>query len=151
MNECRDHLTGDSFSNATIRFQQFNKDIGTDLNGNKCGWDIKAAAVQDLEKFVRESLAVNRDFVFLDKESKKLTKHEIWWENRNHTGPSFQRIPWVKLINANGRGYEGNLGVISKDHQSFKEFLNKLLKKKKYGGAQTSGGVGEGEEGTGQG
>ena len=147
-----DYLNDDFFSNAKIRFKQFIEDIGTDLNGNKCGWDIKAAAVQDLEKFVREKLAVDgNSFVFLDTGSKRLTKHEIWWESSNHTGPSFQKIPWVKLLNANGRGYEGNLGVISKDHQSFKGFLNKLLKKKEYGGPQTSGGVGEGGEGAGQG
>jgi len=81
-----------------------------------------------------ERLAVNSEsFRFLDEEiypneeTRRLTTHQIWWKTNG--AENFDKIPWAKLLKSCNTGYDGNLGVISKDRRMFKMMLNELVEK----------------------
>lgn len=107
------------------------------VNSKKKMWNIKAKAVYDLETFIREKLAVNREsFCFLNQEivsnetERRLTDHEIYWKENGEDKVII--ISWTKLLKARGSGYKGYLGVIVKDRRLLKTLLNDLYDKQLF-------------------
>jgi hypothetical protein len=118
-----DPLDDDFIEMTTTKFGQFVHGIGNHLNHVENSWRMKAEAVDDLQTFVRENLAVNREsFCFLNaeiltgEEKKRLTTHEIWWKKPDEE--KF-KIPWTKLL-------KGTLGALPKDRRTLKGLLNEL-------------------------
>ena len=118
-----DPLDNEFIGLTTTKFGEFVHAIGNQLNHKENSWRMKAEAVDDLQTFVRENLAVNREsFCFLNAEIlageklKRLTTHEIWWKEPD--AEKFE-IPWTQLLN-------GNLGALPKDRRTLKGLLNEL-------------------------
>jgi len=44
----------------------------------------------------------------------------------------FEKIPWAKLLKSSSTGYDGDLGMISKDRRMLKMMLNELVEKELY-------------------
>jgi hypothetical protein len=126
------HLNEDFLSEAKAMFNSFVDSVGNKTNGKSNRWELKAQAVHDLEKYVREKLAVKAgSFFFFDKETGKLTDSRIWW--RKGSAMSFEILSWTRMLQDAGTGYAGNLNVIpSKTHQQFLDLLKRLAKRKLY-------------------
>ena len=126
------HLNEDLLSEAKAMFNSFVDSVGNKTNGKSNRWELKAQAVHDLEKYVREKLAVKAGpFFFFDKETDKLTDSRIWW--RKDSAVPFEILSWTRLLQDAGTGYAGNLNVIpSKTHQQFLDLLKRLAKRKLY-------------------
>ena len=127
-----DHLDDSLIETAKTNFKNFVYAIGRTLNGNQNRWKMKATEVDIMQTFMRENLAVDREsFRFLDEESypdeqtRRLTNHQIWWGKNDVE--NFEKISWAKLLKSSSTGYDGNLGVISKDRRMFKKMLNELV------------------------
>lgn len=124
----RNCLTNELMVEAKTVFDSFKTLTGRNTSDT---WQRKAHALKELETFVRLNLAIDPgNFHFLDKHTNQLTRHMIRWKLENQT--SFQKIQWRRLLKRNGKNYPRNLGVISKNPQTFRELIVRLVQRNLY-------------------
>jgi len=129
------HLNDELITTSTVEFEEFIETTkSSNLKGMRKGdkLNIKAAAVDKLQEYIRQKLAVNiESFCFLSEEcvngerSRRLTDHQIYWKQNNER--DFEAINWTKLLTSRDKGHEDSLGVIAKDRRRFKGLLNSLI------------------------
>ena len=128
------HLNDELFQTSIAVFDKFVKTTHhRNLNGicKKVKFDIKTAAVHELQTYIRQNLAVDSEtFCLLTEEcskgegSRRLSEHNIYWKLSNERG--FEVIRWSRLLKSSEKGHENSLGIINMERRACKTLLNKV-------------------------
>ena len=117
---------------AKTVFDSFKRLTGRNNPSGSGTWQRKAHALKEMETFLRLKLAIDpSNFHFLDKNTNQLTNCLIYWKPDNHN-PFFQKIQWRRLLRTCGKNYHNNLSVISKNPQTFREFIVRFVQRNLY-------------------
>ena len=122
-----EHLTDNMYRMALAAIDTFNDAVSSSSNTTE-SWRIKKKALEDLERFLKENLAVDpQQFQLTDRQNDKaLSKDELWFK---WDGTRWSKKKWTTLCTDSGDGREGNVSVFRKSHSAFKAFVLKAMRK----------------------
>jgi hypothetical protein len=123
------HLTPYLIQEMNARLKAF-KEQTKNTKGGAEMWEGKAMAVKSLEDFLRENLAADPTFRFMNASDKTMCDYKIWWKQDDDA--EWEEMSWYRLLKPTIR-YASYLGLIQKDRDSFKKFLGELIDRSLYG------------------